>query len=129
MPSSQISSKNFQVKYSKAMKRLLVAVLLLVVFVPTAISAAEFWGSKTSNKYHYPACKWAKQIKASKLIKFRSPEEAQEAGYIPCPVCKPPKPAEYFSMSFKKDMTDQAHVSADFYSGKDLVELTNILHI
>jgi hypothetical protein len=105
------------------MKRPLVAALLLLILVPTAISAAEFWGSKTSNKYHYPTCKWAKQIKPSNLIKFRSPEEARKAGYIPCPVCKPPKPAEYFSMSFKKDMTDQTHVFADFYSGNDLVEL------
>jgi methylphosphotriester-DNA--protein-cysteine methyltransferase len=177
MHSKQTTFKSFQVKYSKAMKRLLVAVLLLLVLVPTAISATEFWGSKTSNKYHYPTCKWTKQIKSSNLIKFRSPEEAQKAGYIPCPVCKPPKPAtefwgsktsnkyhypmckwtkqikssnlikfrspeeaqkagyipcplckppkptEYFSISFKKDMTDQTHVFADFYSGNDLVEL------
>jgi hypothetical protein len=128
MHSSQTSSKNFQVKYSEAMKRLLVAVLLLVVFVPTAISAAEFWGSKTSNKYHYPACKWAKQIKASKLIKFRSPEEAQEAGYIPCPVCKPPKTTQYSengvpTLFLSKVMAEQTHVFTDFYSGNDLVEL------
>ena len=109
------------------MKRFLVAVLLLLVFVPTAISATEFWGSKTSNKYHYPTCKWTKQISPSNLVKFKSSEEAQKAGYVPCPVCKPPKPAEYSdngaSISLRKDMTDQTHVFADFYSGNDLVEL------
>jgi hypothetical protein len=107
------------------MKRLLVAVLLVFVCVPTAISAAEFWGSKTSNKYHYPTCKWAKQIKQSNLIKFGSPEEAQEAGYIPCPVCKPPKPTEasLSLRSLRKDMADQTHVFADFYTGNDLAEL------
>ena len=109
------------------MKRFLVAVLLLLVFVPTAISATEFWGSKTSNKYHYPTCKWTKQISPSNLVKFKSPEEARKAGYIPCPVCKPPKPIEHFdneaSILFRKDMTDQTQVFADFYSGNDLVEL------
>jgi hypothetical protein len=109
------------------MKRLLVTVLLLLVFVPTAITSTEFWGSKTSNKYHYPTCKWTKQIKPSNLVKFNSPEEAQKAGYIPCPVCKPPKITEYFDNEFsillRKVMTDQTHVLDDFYSGNDLVEL------
>jgi hypothetical protein len=113
--------------FRDAMKRFLVAVLLLLVFIPTAISATEFWGSKTSNKYHYPTCKWTKQISPSNLVKFKSPEEAQKAGYIPCPVCKPPKPIEYFnneaSILFRKDMTDQTQVLGDFYSGNDLVEL------
>jgi hypothetical protein len=54
--------------------------------------AAEpiYVGSKTSNKYHYPTCKWARTIKPARLIKFKSVEEAQERHYIPCPVCKPP---------------------------------------
>jgi hypothetical protein len=54
-------------------------------------TAAEtiYVGSTTSNKYHYPSCKWAKTIKPSRLIKFKSEKEAQERGYIPCPVCKP----------------------------------------
>lgn len=47
-------------------------------------------GSKTSNKYHLPGCKWAKMINPSKLITFKSVKEAQERGYHPCPVCKPP---------------------------------------
>jgi hypothetical protein len=47
-------------------------------------------GSITSNKYHYPTCKWAKTILPSKLIKFHSVEEAHKRHYIPCPVCKPP---------------------------------------
>ncbi|MHB9071885.1 MAG: Ada metal-binding domain-containing protein [Desulfobaccales bacterium] len=55
-------------------------------------AAAEtiFVGSKTSNKYHNPNCKWVRTIKRSNLIKFKSLEEAQGRHYIPCPVCKPP---------------------------------------
>jgi len=56
------------------------------------VTAAEvvYVGSKTSNKYHYPTCKWARKIRPERLIIFKSVKEAQERHYIPCPVCKPP---------------------------------------
>ena len=57
---------------------------------PKAEAEVEFVGSKTSNKYHYPTCKWVKAISPWKVIKFKSAQEAQERHYIPCPVCKPP---------------------------------------
>ena len=50
----------------------------------------ELVGSKTSNKYHYPTCKWVREITPGKLIKFKSVAEAQARQYVPCPVCKPP---------------------------------------
>jgi hypothetical protein len=50
----------------------------------------ELVGSKTSNKYHYPTCKWVKAIKPWNLIKFKSVAEAQARHYVPCPLCKPP---------------------------------------
>jgi hypothetical protein len=50
----------------------------------------EVVGSKTSNKYHLPTCKWVQGIKPWNLIKFKSPGEAQSRHYIPCPTCKPP---------------------------------------
>jgi hypothetical protein len=50
----------------------------------------EFVGFKKSNKYHYPTCKWARTRYPAQLLKFKSAAEAQERGYIPCPVCKPP---------------------------------------
>ncbi|HLD48306.1 MAG TPA: Ada metal-binding domain-containing protein, partial [Desulfobaccales bacterium] len=55
-----------------------------------AEAEAEFVGFKKSNKYHYPTCKWARTRYPSQLMRFKSPEEANERGYIPCPVCKPP---------------------------------------
>jgi hypothetical protein len=54
----------------------------------------EFVGSKTSNKYHYPTCKWVKAISPWKVIKFKSVQEAEKHHYIPCPVCKPPPLSE-----------------------------------
>jgi hypothetical protein len=57
---------------------------------PPTAPEAVYVGSKTSNKYHYPTCKWAKKIRPERLIIFKSVKEAQERHYIPCPVCKPP---------------------------------------
>jgi hypothetical protein len=57
---------------------------------PKSEAEVEFVGSKTSNKYHDPTCKWAKEIVPWKVIKFKSAQEAQEHHYIPCPLCKPP---------------------------------------
>lgn len=53
-------------------------------------STFNYVGSITSNKYHYPDCKWARTIRAHKLRGFGSVKEARKAGYIPCPTCRPP---------------------------------------
>jgi len=71
------------------MRKILAVIIFLLVFVASALTA-EFWASKNSNKYHYSDCKWAQKIKPENLVKFKTPEEAQKAGYVPCKVCKPP---------------------------------------
>jgi len=77
-------------------KRLFIGVLsIFLIFAIAATSiliAAEYKyvGSKKSNKYHYPSCRWAKKIKPNNLVTFQSAKEAQEAGYLPCKVCRPP---------------------------------------
>jgi pilus assembly protein CpaE len=64
---------------------------------PAAPAAAKahtkpkYVGSITSNKYHYPYCKWAKTIPHKKLIAFKSAAAAKAKGYIPCPTCNPPR--------------------------------------
>ena len=55
-----------------------------------AAASIKYVGSITSNKYHYPDCKWAKRISPQKLLGFRSVQEAKDKGYIPCPTCNPP---------------------------------------
>jgi hypothetical protein len=55
---------------------------------------ATYVGSITSNKYHYPQCKWAAEISPKKLRTFSSVKEARAEGYIPCPTCQPPKSDE-----------------------------------
>ncbi|MFW6026250.1 MAG: phospholipase D-like domain-containing protein [Candidatus Woesearchaeota archaeon] len=49
-----------------------------------------FVASKNSNKYHYPDCRYAQNIKEENLIKFESVKEVLSKGYKPCGVCCPP---------------------------------------
>lgn len=53
-------------------------------------SDGPFVGSAKSDKYHYPSCRAAKQIKSSNLVTFSSSAEAKAAGYVPCGICHPP---------------------------------------
>ena len=53
-------------------------------------SETGFVGSVNSDKYHYCDCTYAKKIKSENLICFSDEQEAQEQGYSPCGVCKPP---------------------------------------
>jgi hypothetical protein len=71
------------------MKKLAVFIVVFFFFATFSYSA-EYWGSKSSNKYHNPTCKWAQKISPKNLVKFNSPEQAVKANYVPCKVCKPP---------------------------------------
>lgn len=62
----------------------------VVPVTPQRTSKSQFYGSKKSNKYHYPWCRWAKKIKPYNLIVFDSVEEAKRARYVPGKVCRPP---------------------------------------
>ncbi len=46
-------------------------------------------GSAKSNKFHHPNCTWALKIKSENLITFKSRQDAQDKGYVPCKVCQP----------------------------------------
>jgi len=58
---------------------------------PATTQTQHIVGSKNSDKYHYPSCKWAKKIKHDNLVTFSSAEKAKSAGYKPCQTCNPPK--------------------------------------
>ena len=55
----------------------------------TESSEKKYVGSKESNKYHYPECRWAKKILPENAIWFSSSEDARSKGYVPCGVCHP----------------------------------------
>jgi len=44
----------------------------------------QYIGSKNSDKYHIPSCRWAEQIKPENKVCFKSPKEAEKMGYKPC---------------------------------------------
>lgn len=46
-----------------------------------------FVGSKNSNKYHLPTCRWAKNIKPENLVCFGSAEDAVAKNYQPDKSC------------------------------------------
>ena len=77
----------------KSQIMVVISVLLIFAFVATGILLAvdyKYVGSKKSDRYHYPLCRWAKKIRPYNLVTFRSAKEAQKAGYVPCKVCMPP---------------------------------------
>ncbi|HAU32025.1 MAG TPA: hypothetical protein DCW46_07175 [Desulfotomaculum sp.] len=41
------------------------------------------------NKYPYPNCRYAQEIKPENQIWFKSEEDVLAAGYEPCGICKP----------------------------------------
>ena len=52
-------------------------------------SASSYVASDDSDKYHYPSCRWAKEINQENLISFSSVDEAKAAGYTSCGSCHP----------------------------------------
>ncbi|PIR73502.1 MAG: hypothetical protein COU40_02060 [Candidatus Moranbacteria bacterium CG10_big_fil_rev_8_21_14_0_10_35_21] len=54
---------------------------------PTSTSDCAFVGSKNSDKYHLPTCRWAKQIKPENIVCFKSGEDASIKGYQPDKNC------------------------------------------
>ncbi|MGB9812475.1 MAG: thermonuclease family protein [Thermovenabulum sp.] len=49
----------------------------------------KYIGNSNTKKFHYPSCKWAKEIKPSNIVYFSTREQAIKAGYNPCKVCYP----------------------------------------
>lgn len=52
-------------------------------------SGKKYVGSKESDKYHYPSCKWVEKILPENKIWFDSEKDARAVGYSPCGTCNP----------------------------------------
>jgi hypothetical protein len=57
---------------------------------PLTASEKVFVGSTKSDKYHYPSCSSAKNIRPENEIWFSSSADARSHGYMPCGRCNPP---------------------------------------
>jgi O-6-methylguanine DNA methyltransferase len=49
----------------------------------------RYTGSDSTSIYCYPSCRHARRTMAKHEVRFRSADEAHEAGYRPCRVCRP----------------------------------------
>jgi phosphatidylserine/phosphatidylglycerophosphate/cardiolipin synthase-like enzyme len=49
----------------------------------------NYLGNSNSKKFHKPNCGWAQKISPSNRVWFDTKQEALQAGYQPCKVCKP----------------------------------------
>lgn len=77
------------------------AIFLILLFVLLLFSGADsqnqatptveykYVGNISSKKYHKLSCKTAKKIKPKNRKYFKTKEEAEKLGYVPCKVCKP----------------------------------------
>jgi O-6-methylguanine DNA methyltransferase len=53
----------------------------------------RFHGSDTTGIYCYPTCRHARRTSDRHLVSFAGAAEATAAGYRPCKLCRPPRPA------------------------------------
>lgn len=64
------------------------ATITLLSAVTPAL-AADYLGNTKSMKFHYSSCRTIKNPSASHFVSLGSRDEAINAGYAPCGVCKP----------------------------------------
>lgn len=51
--------------------------------------ATNYIGNSNTGKFHYASCRWVSKMYDSHKVYFESREEAIDAGYVPCKVCRP----------------------------------------
>jgi endonuclease YncB( thermonuclease family) len=76
----------------KTIKALMFSFLLVFLFVTLVEGQGQFVGSKNSDVYHYPSCRYAESISEENKIWFEDAQDAVNQGYRPCKVCNPPLP-------------------------------------
>jgi len=64
--------------------------MVVLATIAVIAHAATYVGSKNSNKYHYPSCRYARGINPENIVTFDSAKEARAAGYVPRKICRPP---------------------------------------
>jgi hypothetical protein len=57
--------------------------------VNSAAAEHKYVASKSSNIFHKPECRWAKNISDHNLVSYKSKDEAIKAGKRPCKTCNP----------------------------------------
>ncbi len=68
---------------------LLILCVLVLMLTLAGCNKGAYVGSKYTGTYHDPSCIWAEEMSKDSQVWFDSIEEAEAAGYEPCPVCNP----------------------------------------
>jgi len=68
------------------LKKPLLLASLLMLLTSTAFA---YVGNTSSHKFHYEGCRAEQRIRADHRVHFDTREEAVDAGYTPCGICKP----------------------------------------
>ncbi len=81
------------------MRKRLPIILLAVILVASAIFftlghdnpvlASTYIGNAHTYKFHYAHCRYVRQMNEDNKVYFESRDEAVDAGYVPCKVCRP----------------------------------------
>lgn len=51
--------------------------------------AASYIGNSNTGKFHYSNCRWVSKMSPGHKVHFDSRQDAVNAGYVPCKVCRP----------------------------------------
>jgi len=81
-------------RFRRLTAKYMMIVILFATISVAVIAQGKYCGSKESNVYHYPSCRYVQQIKPENLIWFKDEYEAVAKGYRPCKVCNPPLPGQ-----------------------------------
>lgn len=68
----------------------LLAILLMLGMIAGSVAlGSDYIGNSNTGKFHYTDCRWVKKMSENHKVYFESREDAIDAGYVPCKVCKP----------------------------------------
>ena len=76
-------------KSTRKQSAIILLTLVTLLITMSTVLASTYVGSAKSDKFHYPGCRYVRQIYDENKIYFSSRDEALNAGYIPCKVCRP----------------------------------------
>lgn len=52
-------------------------------------TAGNYVGNSNTGKFHFASCTWVGKMNPSNKVYFDTRQDAINAGYIPCKVCRP----------------------------------------
>ena len=69
---------------------LLISLLLLLGMMASSVAlGSDYIGNSNSGKFHYASYRWVQKMSEHHKVHLESRNEAIDAGYVPCKVCRP----------------------------------------